>query len=166
MNSQFEIREIQSDEYPFLHDMLREAIFFPDLSKKEEKLAELESVLDHYFDSFGERSGDIAFVLVTESGLSGAVWVRVYTDLNRSYGFVDGKTPELGIAIKDEWRNRGLGEQMINALLEKLSDESFDQVSLSVDKRNRAKALYERMGFCIFSETENSCTMVKTIRTP
>lgn len=160
------IREIHTTEHPFLHEMIREAIFFPDLSKKAEKLAELERVLEGYFDAFGGRYGDVAFVLVTESGLSGAVWVRVYTDANRSYGFVDGKTPELGIAIKEEWRSRGIGERLINAIIQKLSNDGFDQVSLSVDKRNPAMRLYERMGFGIFSETENSCTMVKSIGSP
>jgi len=157
----FKIREIESHEVPFLSEMIRVAIFFPDLSKKDEILEEFDPMLSAYFDGFGRR-GDHALVLETKNGLGGAVWARLYEEANRSYGFVDERTPELGIALHDEFRDRGLGEQLINSMIEKLASEGFEQVSLSVDKRNRAKALYERMGFRIFSETENSCTMLKT----
>lgn len=156
----FKIREIEPSEYPFLSEMIRVAIFFPDLSKKEEILQEFDPMLSAYFDGFG-RTGDHALVLDAENGLGGAVWVRVYQEANRSYGFVDENTPELGIALHEEWRDRGIGEKLINEMIEKLVSEGFKQVSLSVDKRNRAKALYERMGFCIYAETENSCTMLK-----
>jgi ribosomal protein S18 acetylase RimI-like enzyme len=157
----YKIREIDASEIPFLSEMIRVAIFFPDLSKKDEILEEFDPMLSAYFDGFG-RAGDHALVLETENGLDGAVWVRLYEEANRSYGFVDERTPELGIALREEWRDRGIGEQLINAMIDKLAREGFKQVSLSVDKRNRAMALYERMGFHIFSETDNSCTMLKT----
>ncbi|MGQ0540338.1 MAG: GNAT family N-acetyltransferase [Blastocatellia bacterium] len=156
-----EIREINDDEYDFLTDMLREAVFYPDPLKMPEKMIELEPVFTNYFDNFG-RAGDFAFVLVIDARLSGAVWTRLYTEESHYYGFVDEKTPELGIAVKKEWRDRGFGRLMIEKLIEKLSNEGFAQVSLSVDKRNRAVKLYERMDFRIFSESENSCTMVKS----
>jgi len=142
--------------------MLREAIFFPDPSKKEEKLAELEPIFANFFDDFG-KTGDVAMVLVTDDGLSGAVWTRLYTQEKHSFGFVDETTPELGIAVKEKYRDKGIGAEMIERLLKKLADEGFDNVSLSVDRRNPAAKLYERLGFIIHSEDKTSYIMLKRL---
>lgn len=155
-----EIREIDISEHDFLNEMLREAAFFPDPSKKIEKLAELEPILTSYFENFGQP-GEIALVVVTADGLSGAVWTRRFKKERNSHGYIDDETPELGIAIKEQLRNQGVGTEMIRAIIGRLADQGFARVSLGVDKRNPAARLYERLGFQVHSEAETSYTMVK-----
>jgi len=160
-----EIREIKACERYFLDEMLREAAYFPDPSKKLEKLAELHPVLSTYFDSFG-REGEFALVVVTADGLGGAAWTRRFSNEFSSHGFVDDDTPELGIAIKEELRNQGIGTRLMTRIIGELSAAGFRQVSLSVDKRNPAVRLYQRLGFQVHSEGENFYTMIKHIEPP
>ncbi|MEP7077110.1 MAG: GNAT family N-acetyltransferase [Acidobacteriota bacterium] len=155
-----EIREIKTSERPFLDEMLREAAYFPDPSKKEEKLAELKPVLENYFENFG-REGEVAFVAVTSDGLGGAAWTRRFSKDNKSHGYVDDETPELGIALKEPLRNQGFGTLLITTIVGELSASGFSKVSLSVDKRNPAVRLYERLGFQVHAEGSNFYTMVK-----
>ena len=160
-----EIREMKASERHFLDEMLREAAYFPDPSKKQEKLAELHPVLSSYFENFG-REGEIAFVVETAEGLGGAAWTRRFSNEVKSHGYVDDDTPELGIAVKEELRNRGIGTRLIARIMGELSAAGFSRVSLSVDKRNPAVRLYQRLGFQVHSEGENFYTMVKDIEPP
>jgi ribosomal protein S18 acetylase RimI-like enzyme len=160
-----EIREIGEGEHGFLAEMLRQAVFFPDLTRKDEILVKLAPVLENYFEGFG-RKGDLALVLLVNGVLSGAVWTRLYTEQNRSYGFVDEKTPELGIALSESSRSRGFGTQLMSAMEAKLTDLGHDQVSLSVDSRNPALRLYRRLGFQVHSKSENSYTLLKKLGRP
>ncbi len=156
------IREIRPDEHYFLREMLEQAIYFPDESRKQEKLLELEPVLSKYFENFG-RAGDIAFVAVDGNELIGAIWTRLFAKEKGSYGFVDEHTPELSMAVIEHFRGQGIGNSMISRLIERLRAKGFKQVSLSVDQRNRALNLYKRCGFDAFSEERNALTMLKLI---
>ena len=110
-----EVREIEKDEYEFLSEMLYEAIYFADENQKLPKAIVFEPHLSKYFENFG-RTGDFAFVLRVDNNLIGAIWTRLFPEGDKGYGFVDEETPELSMAIKEDWRNRGLG----SLLLEKL----------------------------------------------
>ncbi len=156
------IRKIRPDEHYFLREMLEQAIYFPDESRKQEKLLELEPILSKYFENFG-RIGDLALVAENQAGLVGAIWTRLFAKEKGSYGFVDEKTPELSMAIKEDHRGQGIGTLLMKSLCEELKQKGFGQVSLSVDKRNPALNLYERSGFELFSEDKNACTMLRVI---
>ncbi|MEP6848425.1 MAG: GNAT family N-acetyltransferase [Acidobacteriota bacterium] len=160
-----EIREIKASERHFLDEILREAAYFPDPSKKQEKLTKLHPVLSSYFENFG-REGEIALVVETAEGLGGAAWTRRFSNEVSSHGYVDDETPELGIAIKEEWGNRGTGTRLITRIIGELSAAGFNRVSFSVDKRNPVVRLYHRLGFHVHSEGSNFDTMVKNIEPP
>lgn len=155
-----EIREIKPDEYEFLREMLYEAIYFP--FEKLPKSIVNEPHLSKYVDNFG-RHGDFAFVLVDEKRLVGAAWARLFFESEKSYGFVDEKTPEFSIAIEEAYRNRGFGSRMMGELFRKLKSEGFESVSLSVDKLNPAVKLYRRNGFEIVGEEGTAVTMLKKL---
>ncbi|HVE55327.1 MAG TPA: GNAT family N-acetyltransferase [Pyrinomonadaceae bacterium] len=157
-----EIREINPAEHEFLRDMLYEAIYFADEDQKLPKSIVFEPHLSKYVDNFG-RKGDYAFVLADKNELTGAVWSRLFAESEKSYGFVDEKTPELSIAVKENYRNKGFGRILIAKLLETLKTDGFEKVSLSVDGRNRAVNLYRKMDFEIISKHGTALTMVKKI---
>jgi len=75
----------------------------------------------------------------------------VGTDGNKvvAYGHLDpegGKT-WLGVCIIEGWRGKGLGRQIVSALL-KVADEGGITITLTVDEDNQAgKHLYESFGF-------------------
>lgn len=157
-----EIRELKPVEYEFLREMLYEAIYFADENQKLPKSIVFEPQFSKYIENFG-RKGDLAFVIVVENELIGAIWARLFPESNRGYGFFDEATPELSMAIKENYRNRGFGTRLLKKLLEALKINGFEKVSLSADKRNRALDLYQRIGFETVSEQKTSLTMLKKL---
>lgn len=157
-----EIREIKSDEDEFLREMLYEAIFFADEAERLPKSVVNEPHLSKYVSDFG-RKGDYAFVLTDENEPVGAVWSRLFAESEKSYGCVDAETPEVSIAIKKKYRNRGFGSQMLLLLFAKLKSEGYKKLSLSVDKRSPAVNLYRRHGFETVAEEETAFTMLKRL---
>jgi ribosomal protein S18 acetylase RimI-like enzyme len=157
-----EIREIKSVEYEFLREMLYEAIYFADENQKPPRSIVFEPQLSKYVDNFGQN-GDLAFVIFVENEPVGAIWARLFPESYQSYGFFDETTPELSMAIKENYRNRGFGTRLLEKLLEALKINGFKKVSLSADKRNRAVNLYRRSGFETVSEQKTSLTMLKKL---
>ncbi len=157
------IREIMPHENYFLREMLELSVYFHDESKKVEKLREIEPILSTYFDGFGRR-GDLAFVVVHKNELIGAAWTRLFIDKELgNYGYVDENTPEVSMALNENYRGQGIGKRLMIQMLEQLIAQGFQQVSLSVDKRNRAQNLYRSMGFEVFSEDEKAFTMYRAL---
>lgn len=155
-----EIREIQVDEYDFLWQMLYEAIYSP--AQKLPESIIYEPSLARYTASFGQE-GDYGFVLSADGYLVGAAWTRLLTGENKGYGFVDDSTPELSMAIEQDFRGKGYGQELVNRLIEKLREQGYNQLSLSVDKRNRAFNLYQRLGFRKVREEGNAYIMVRKV---
>jgi len=58
----------------------------------------------------------------------------------------------LDIALLPEYRRRGIGSAVIADILEKAGEKRVP-VMLMVDRFNRARSLYERMGFRILEDT-------------
>lgn len=158
----FEIREIKPGEDEFLREALYEAVYLPENKPRPPKSVLDEPLFANYYKNFGRR-GDFAFVLVDDGELIGAVWTRLFDKENASYGFLDEETPELSIAAFEKYRGQGFGRQLLEKLFEKLKREGFAQVSLSVDKRNRAVNLYRKIGFELIAEEGNALTMAKTL---
>ena len=157
-----EIREIATDEFSFLFDLLYEAAFVPEGVERPPKSFIYDPAVSRYVEHFG-RKGDVAFVLVDGDKLVGGIWSRLFSDDCGGYGFVDESTPELGMAVFDGYRGRGFGTQLMQRLIDELVTHGFAKVSLSVDRRNAALRLYERFGFELVREQGNAYTMLKTL---
>lgn len=155
-----EIREIQVDDYDFLWKMLYEAIHSPTQKLPESII--YEPSLARYAVSFGQE-GDYGFVLSADGNLVGAAWTRLLKGENKGYGFVDDSTPELSMAIEQDFRGKGYGQELVKRLIEKLQEQGYTQLSLSVDKRSRAFNLYQRLGFSVVREEETAYTMVVAV---
>jgi diamine N-acetyltransferase len=136
-------------DLPFLRAMLYEAVYWqpggpsPSL---EEGLAPEE--LARLLRDFGARAGDAALVAEDRDGRPlGAAWFRLWSRDEVSYGFVDERTPELGIAVVAGARGRGIGAQLLRTLAIEAGREGCDALSLSVAHGNPARRLYEALGF-------------------
>jgi ribosomal protein S18 acetylase RimI-like enzyme len=77
----------------------------------------------------------------------GAAWYRLFTAEEPGYGFVDEKTPELGIAVVPLHRRKGIGHTLLRALMVQAGEDGYQALSLSVAVHNRSRMMYERAGF-------------------
>lgn len=116
--------------------------------------------LHHYIKDFGQKN-DFALVAENKDKLVGAIWIRLFSEAQIGYGFVDADTPEISMAIDSNFRNQGIGSQLLTEMLEKMKHLSYKQVSLSVDTRNFAYQLYLKFAFQVREMSGHTAVMVK-----
>jgi ribosomal protein S18 acetylase RimI-like enzyme len=102
-----------------------------------------------YAEAWG-REGDRGFVAhdKKDHGLLGAVWFR---------SPAEGATPELAFAVRPGHRKRGLGAALLTQWVR--ANPQQDEISLRVGPTNPAVRLYERFGFKIAEQSDNSVAM-------
>ncbi len=94
-----------------------------------------------YHEGWG-RKGDKVLIAV------GAIWYRLFNDNNKSYGYIDGKTPEIGMAVSKKVRGRGVGTLLMHKIIQQAKDEGYNTISLSVDLENDTTInMYQKIGF-------------------
>lgn len=99
--------------------------------------------LEQYHDNYGNVEGDIGLYALVDHKVAGGAWVRI---LEKGFGHVDANTPELAFAVLPEYRNQGLGTQIMQQLMQEVA-KIYPQMSLSVRENNPVIHLYERLGF-------------------
>ena len=156
------IREIAYREYAFLEEMLYQALFVPKGEKTFPRDIIKKPSLARYIDGFG-RKGDACFVAEREGVLCGAAWARFYSKEEMGPEFIDEFTPELSIALYEQYRGKGVGTRLLCALLQQLKENGVKQAMLSAKKENRAVKLYKRLGFEAVREDEDTFIMVKPL---
>lgn len=157
-----EIRELAYREYAFLEEMLYQALFVPAGEKPFPRDIIKKPSLARYIDGFG-RKGDVCFVAEQDGALCGAAWARLYTKEEMGAEFIDDNTPELSIALYEQYRGKGAGTQLLCALLQRLKENGIKQVMLSAKKENRAVRLYKRLDFKPVKEDGDTYIMVKAL---
>jgi len=145
------IRPAGAQDLPFLRDMLRHAYY-------ARWGNEADVPLERYVAGWG-RPGDSGLLAIDEFQPVGAAWYRLFEADEPGYGFVDESTPELTIAIVPSRRGRGLGEELLSALLEQARSEGYSRISLSVEPDNPALHLYEQHGFVQVGERGGALVM-------
>lgn len=159
MNDSLIIRPINKSEIAFLDKMLYNAIFVP---PGNDRLP--DNIIEHpeiskYIKDFG-REGDLCFVALLNGDLVGAIWTRHFNETNKAYGFVDSGTPELSMAVYEQFRNKGIGTKLLKTMIKSLTDKGYRQISLSVDIINYAYDLYKKSGFKDYKLIGESMTMI------
>ena len=157
----WKIRLATPQDRSFLREMLYEAVCWRENAPRvpiDELLSESE--LAKILSGWG-RKGDTAVVAELEDGTTvGAAWYRFWTHEHHSYGFVDEATPELGIAVLGEVRQRGIGTALLKALLDHARGSEINRMSLSVEPENFSHLLYEKFGFRKVGISGTSWTML------
>ncbi len=105
------------------------------------------------------QPGDRGVVAEVERPV-GAAWLRFLPTNDPGYGFVDARTPEVSIGVVQQWRGRGVGTQLLDALIAQARDAGLTTFSLSVEQDNEARRLYERCGFRTVGEVGGALTML------
>ena len=67
------------------------------------------------------------------------------------------------MAVLKGHRGKGIGEQLLIEMIDRLKDNRIQQISLSVDKGNFAYGFYKRHGFVDYLASEKSIIMTKEL---
>lgn len=154
------IRPIKQEEYGLLEDFLYYAIFIPDWYKKTiHRSIIYEPELWCTIENFGQYKDDFCLVAEVDRKVVGAVWVRT----SKQYGHIDDKTPCFSISLYPDYRNRGIGTELMKKMIKLLIEKGYKRASLSVQKENYATRLYSKLGFEIIEENNGECVMVKEL---
>ena len=158
-----EIRLAQPDDEPFLWDMGWEATAVDDgMRMLGREAAYTIPHVRRYLEGWG-RTGDAAVVAVVDGQRLGAAWYRLFPAENPGWGFVATDVSELSIGVTCEARGTGIGSALLDTLLTLAREQGYRAVSLSVDRQNPARRLYERKGFAdasISDPADSSVTMI------
>ena len=152
----YSIRELKRDENKILDTFLYEAIFIPEGVPAPSKDIINKPDLQVSVQDFGENKGDLCLVAQVADEIVGAVWVRIMND----YGHIDNETPSFAISLLKEYRNYGIGTELMKQMLVKLKLEGYKQASLAVQKMNYAVRMYWKVGFEIIDENDEEYIMI------
>ncbi len=112
------------------------------------------------------RHGDVGLV-AEQDGALGATWYRSYTEGSHGYGFVAEDVPELSIAVIASRRHEGIGRLLLMGLIEASEVQGHAALSLSVNRDNPARGLYESVGFePVGKPRQSSLTMIRHAAQP
>ena len=150
------IRELRQDETKILDTFLYEAIFVLEGVSAPSKDIIDQPELQVYVKDFGKNNGDLCLIAQVDDTIIGAVWVRIMDD----YGHIDNETPSFAISLLKEYRNYGIGTELMTQMLRKLKIQGYKQASLAVQKMNYAVRMYKKVGFEIVDENAEEYIMI------
>ena len=153
---EYNVREMQPNEYFLLNDFLYNAIFIPQGVTPPPKNIIKQEELQVYVKDFGKQKDDVALVAEIDGKIIGAVWARIMND----YGHIDNDTPSLAISIYKNYRGYGIGTSLMRNMISLLKYRGYKRVSLAVQKENYAVKMYKRIGFIIVEENSEEYIMV------
>lgn len=156
----FRIKVAGKEDQEFLYEMLYQSIYQPPGTAKPDKdiihLPEISKYVEHW-----GRPGDYALIARdAHDNKLGAVWLRYFRSGNKGYGYISDDIPEIGIAVDEAQRGRGIGSVLLKELLNR-TKQQVPSISLSVQTANPAMRLYEKLGFYVWSEAGGAVTMRK-----
>jgi len=139
-------RTIKPADAPALKSFLKLAMMPP--AEQTDVAIEEKPEWKAYVEDWG-KPADIGFILETKKERKpvGAAWFRQFDRNQAGFGFIDEKIPELVVAVVPEFRDRGLGRQLLTRLINQARLEGFPGISVSVHKNNPALPFYERLAF-------------------
>lgn len=121
--------------------------------------------LSHYIEGW-PRAGDFGVIAETVEGApAGAAWCRLFAADDAGYGFVAPDIPELTIGVLPGHRGAGVGTALMEGLIGQGSGRGLRAISLSVEDGNKARLLYERLGFRKVGRNGGSDTLLLELQT-
>ena len=156
----YNIRKIREDEHPLLEDFIYEAIFIPEGMSPPPRTIISQPELQVYIRNFGKEKDDICFLAEVDGKVVGAVWVRDMKD----YGHIEDGVPSFAISLYKEYRNSGIGTELMKTMLGELRSKGYEKASLAVQKENYAVKMYKNVGFIIIDENDEEYIMVCDLR--
>ncbi len=104
--------------------------------------------LDIYYKYYGLTSSDLGLYALIDHHITGAAWIRNINDI-----------PTLSVAVKPEFRNKGIASSMLNQLFLE-AGTIYDTLHVEIIKESKEITFFEKLGFVL---QDNSTTMIKKI---
>lgn len=145
-------RSLAIADEPFLWQMLFEAAHLSAEGETSIKAVMSRPELAKYVKGWG-RDGDMGVIALDGDRSLGAVWLRLFSSDNPGYAYLSDRIPELAIAVLPEYRNRGIGTQLLKQIIAD-AKQVYPAISLSVRTDNPAYHLYQRIGFEVVPNSE------------
>ena len=98
---------------------------------------ETDISISRYVDGWGRR-GDTSVIAMEEGHSIGAAWLRLFPADRPGYGFVDAETPEMTIVVVPTKQQQGVGEQLLDALVERAKNQGL-RGALRLDPAGRPR---------------------------
>ena len=152
-------RKLDRGDIDLIKEMLFLALFIPPGSEPFDRSIIEDASLSKYWVNWGNHHLDLGVVANDDQNAIGAIWGRSFSRSNPGYGFINRNTPEISMAVIDEYRGRGIGTNLIRMITQHYSAIGVQNISLSVDSRNRAMNLYKRLGFKSYQQNGHNITM-------
>ena len=149
-------RPLQPSETELLKTFIYEAVFIPEGVEPPPFDIIYQPEIALYYEQFGTGSADNCIVAEMDGKVVGAVWTRIMND----YGHVDDQTPSFAISLLKDFRNQGIGTELMRRMLQLLKNQGYNQASLAVQKANYAVRMYKKVGFEIVDENAEEFIMV------
>ena len=142
------LRPFKDEDFPFIEECLKDSEVLKLTGSSSD--FDRESIL-HWYNTRNVQTDrlDLAIVDQSQEFLVGEVVVNLYDEKNHSMNF--------RILIGPRGRNQGLGTEATRLIIDYVfKNTTLNQLTLSVfDFNPRAKFVYEKVGFVIYSIDEN-----------
>ncbi len=157
----YTIRPLTTEYVAFLSKILYYAIHVPPGHAPPRRDIVRQPEIARYVQAWG-RVGDSGFVALDANSQQpiGAAWLRLFSNDDKGFGYVDESTPELSIAVLPGHRGQGVGTSLLTHLL---AASRHHAVSLSVAPDNPTLRLYQRLGFETLGVSGGSLIMRKIL---
>lgn len=133
---------LRSSEQKIATDMIHFAYRLDEVAKTLDDVQEL----DMYHKFYGLTDKDLGLYALVENKIAGAIWIRLLKKENNPNAFVDEETPVLTIAVKPEFRDKGIGSAMLEQLFLE-AGARYKQISISVLSDEKTTRYFQRFGF-------------------
>ncbi|WP_308405464.1 GNAT family N-acetyltransferase [Streptomyces tardus] len=158
------LREAVGEDSPFLVEMLGAAANW---SPEREQVSRVHLLADRATARYVEgwpRTGDLGLIAETaQQEPVGAAWLRLFPAEDAGYGFVGPDVPELSLGVVPPWRGRGVGRALLRGLRGLAREAGHQELSLSVERANRARELYLSEGFTTVRADGDADTMALSL---
>jgi len=149
------IRRGGSQDVPFMRSILTHAYNW------HVNVFDTDVPIGRYVDGWG-RPGDTALIAMDGGHRIGAGWFRLFREAAPGYGFVDDQTPELTIVVVPSRQGEGIGQLLMQGLLERAQADAYRAVSVSIERGHSEVAVYEEAGFELIAQNGPAVTLRRT----
>lgn len=87
----------------------------------------------------GVKKDDFCLVADFRDKIIGTVWIRAFSEEIKGYGYFDDNTPVLVIALYKEYRNQGIGAQLLTDMINHLHCNGRVQASFLKRQKNKLR---------------------------